>query len=242
MAILAFGVGVGLSRAVVDAPRRWLRRFSLVSAALLLTMGGAALAIIGRDVLTRRSVLAKLPPAAAGAPNVLLIVIDAGRADALSSYGYQRAKTPSLDTLAGEGTLFELALSTAPWTLPSHVTMFSGRDVMPDSGRTVHFRRPMQTTVPVLAESFRDAGYETAGVVANFDDTGRDTKLDRGFTTYRDYRRTLEEVMRSSTLGQTALARGLYQSHTLAEAWAVVAPNDFTVPDSPSIRESAPRS
>src|SRR5205823_2887457 len=46
--------------------------------------------------------------------------------DQLGAYGASRPTTPVLDRLAAEGTLFETAITAAPWTLPSHLTMLSG--------------------------------------------------------------------------------------------------------------------
>ncbi|MEO6447094.1 MAG: sulfatase-like hydrolase/transferase, partial [Gemmatimonadaceae bacterium] len=233
VALLSLGIGVAVARLVVDAPEAWIRRLAQASVAALLVLGGLAGWIIGSDEVARWRARSTLPPAAADAPNVMLIVIDAGRADVLSSYGYSRQTTPNIDALAQQGARFRLAISTAPWTLPSHITMFSGRYMIPDSSHSLHFRRPMETGFPVLAESFRDAGYETAGFVANTFYTGRDSGIDRGFVTYRDYPRTLEQVVRSSTIGQTELARALYHSRTWPEAWAALKRSDFTVPPQP---------
>ena len=52
--------------------------------------------------------------------------MDTVRADHMSLYGYPRPTTPELERWAGEGITFEMARSAAPWTLPSHVTMFTG--------------------------------------------------------------------------------------------------------------------
>jgi hypothetical protein len=59
-------------------------------------------------------------------PNLLILVSDALRADALSCYG-GRAETPNLCRLAERGVLFEHAFANAPWTLPSSISMFTGR-------------------------------------------------------------------------------------------------------------------
>ena len=59
-------------------------------------------------------------------PNVLWIVADTLRADHMSVYGYDRPTTPELEKWAKQGITFEMARSAAPWTLPSHVTMFTG--------------------------------------------------------------------------------------------------------------------
>jgi arylsulfatase A-like enzyme len=62
---------------------------------------------------------------AAERPNLVLLVSDTLRADALSCYGGP-ARTPNLCGLAERGTLFERAYSAAPWTLPSAVSLFTG--------------------------------------------------------------------------------------------------------------------
>jgi len=63
--------------------------------------------------------------AAVEKPNILLIVSDALRADVLGCYGGE-AKTPYLDQLAADGVLFENAYSTAPATMASAVSMWTG--------------------------------------------------------------------------------------------------------------------
>jgi len=52
-------------------------------------------------------------------PNFILVVIDALRADNLACYGYDRATSPVIDTIAEDGILFETAITAAPWTKAS---------------------------------------------------------------------------------------------------------------------------
>ncbi len=47
--------------------------------------------------------------AALGTPNVLFVILDAGRADHFGAYGYARPTTPHIDRLAREGVVFERA-------------------------------------------------------------------------------------------------------------------------------------
>ena len=61
---------------------------------------------------------------------VLILMLDTMRADHVSAYGYPRRTTPALDELARDGLLFSRAFSTSSWTLPAHVSLFSGRDVL----------------------------------------------------------------------------------------------------------------
>jgi arylsulfatase A-like enzyme len=60
-----------------------------------------------------------------GPPNILLISIDALRADHLSSYGYDRATSPALDRLAADGVRFSRAFVNTHGTPPSHTTLLS---------------------------------------------------------------------------------------------------------------------
>jgi len=59
-------------------------------------------------------------------PNLVLIVLDTARADHFSCHGYGRPTTPHVDALAARGVRFSEARSVAPWTLPAHMSMFSG--------------------------------------------------------------------------------------------------------------------
>jgi len=59
-------------------------------------------------------------------PNILLISLDTVRADHLGCYGYARDTSPQIDRLASEGVLFEHAVASAPWTIPSHASLLTG--------------------------------------------------------------------------------------------------------------------
>ncbi len=59
-------------------------------------------------------------------PNILFVVLDTTRADRLSAYGAAQPTTPFMDGLAAESVLYRHAHSVAPWTLPSHLSMFTG--------------------------------------------------------------------------------------------------------------------
>jgi len=58
--------------------------------------------------------------------HVLLITLDTTRADRLGCYGYVKAATPNLDSLAGQGTKFLNAHTHVPLTLPSHCSIMTG--------------------------------------------------------------------------------------------------------------------
>jgi arylsulfatase A-like enzyme/Tfp pilus assembly protein PilF len=117
-------------------------------------------------------------------PHVLLITLDTTRADRLGCYGYGPAFTPALDSLAAQGVLFEKACTPAPLTLPSHASMMTGL-YPPEHGLITNGRGRLASSVPVLAETFHDAGYDTAAFVGSFVLSSK-FGLQRGFTTYDD--------------------------------------------------------
>lgn len=98
-----------------------------------------------------------------GRPNVILISLDTTRADHLGVYGYERETAPNLSRLAGEGVVFEQAYTQAPWTVASHMSVFTS--LYPPVHKVAHLT-PQSATVKLLPEILRDAGYATAGFVA----------------------------------------------------------------------------
>lgn len=99
------------------------------------------------------------PPVTNPRPDVVLISLDTVRADRLSVYGYQRETTPALQRLASDAAVFENAIAPAPWTLPSHVSLFTGQ--LPDRhGVTRTDRRPADDA-PLIATELRASGYRT---------------------------------------------------------------------------------
>ncbi len=170
----------------------------LVVAVLALAIG-----VYGWQALAERRALAKLPPASPGAPNVLLIVMDAVGAKHLSGYGYSRPTSPQLDKFVKTGVSFERAISTAPWTLPSHASMFTGH--YPDE-LNIGYQKTLDSTYPTLAEALSMRGYLTAGFTGNFIYTTRESGLSRGFAHYEDFPITPQLLILNSGMVKQELA------------------------------------
>ena len=115
-------------------------------------------------------------------PNVLLLSVDTLRADALHSYGYTHAITPTLDKLAQDGVLFEDVLATIGKTGPSFASVFTS--LSPPSHGARRNGIAMRDDVPTLAESFLTHGYTTAAFISNWTLKSRLARVDRGFETY----------------------------------------------------------
>jgi arylsulfatase A-like enzyme len=163
---------------------------------------------------SERRALAAFPPAPEGAPNVLLLVLDTVRASALGLYGGDPATSPALSRWAREGVKFEWAMSVAPWTLPSHASMFTGRYA---GELSTSWRAPLDQRDSTLAELFETRGYATGGFVGNMHYTSWESGLARGFATFDDYRRSPRQLLRSASYTQTQLYQKLAESRSVSE-------------------------
>jgi arylsulfatase A-like enzyme len=61
-------------------------------------------------------------------PNVVVITLDTVRRDHMGCYGYGRPTTPRMDDLAGKGILYARAYCSSSWTIPTHASLFTGRN------------------------------------------------------------------------------------------------------------------
>lgn len=114
-------------------------------------------------------------------PNIVLVSIDTLRQDHVSAYGYSRPTTPTIDRLAAEGALFENAYSTSSWTLPAHMSAFTG--LLPSSHQVEDDNDRLGESTLTLTQFLRRRGYATAGVASHVYLAGG-YGFDRGFDTY----------------------------------------------------------
>lgn len=168
----------------------------LTLAAALLAAG--VLVLRGRSGPTRPANLPRIPHRLSHSrlerpPNIVLISIDTLRADHVSSYGYERPTTPVLDSLAAHGTLYEQAFTPAPWTLPAHMSAFTGLPPSAHHVETEHDSLPPD--VLMVTEALRFAGYRTAAFVSHVF-VGRTYGFAEGFDTFveEDEERRAEQV------------------------------------------------
>ncbi len=102
----------------------------------------------------------------------MIVVLDAGRPDYLGCYGHRwnqngisRSITPNIDRIASEGTLFEKATTVAPWTVPSHASMFTG--LYPNQHQANWNTLKIKTGIPTIFDIFKERGYHSVACVAN---------------------------------------------------------------------------
>lgn len=114
--------------------------------------------------------------------NVLLVTLDTVRADRLGCYGYEQADTPTFDSLAERGVLFDDAVTSVPLTLPSHATILTGLSPRAHGVRE-NGRYRLSEGHATLAGELRAHGYDTAAFVGCFVLDAR-FGLDLGFDHY----------------------------------------------------------
>jgi arylsulfatase A-like enzyme len=131
-------------------------------------------------------------------PNILIYVVDTLRADALGTYGRSDANTPSFDTLAREGIVFEHAYANASWTRASMASLLTG--LQPWHHGTEDRDDRIPEDVPGLATWLRGQGYRTALVSSN-PNVGTVFGFERGFDEVIElYARTQPGTVRGKEL------------------------------------------
>ncbi|MBK8250079.1 MAG: sulfatase-like hydrolase/transferase [Gemmatimonadetes bacterium] len=225
--VLAAGVATQLARSAGRRAATWdrgLRRTATAGIGVVAAIG--LLQPVARSWRERRDIAALGAAPEGGAPNVLLIILDTVRAASLSLYGFPWPTTPTLERLAESGTTFDWAIAPAPWTLPTHASIFSG--VYPGE-LTADWTVPMDKHTPVLAEAFRERGYHTAAVVANLDYTAWDSGLQRGFAHFVDYPVAWRQLLFSSSYAQTATGRRLLGARSMADVRLALSDLDLSI-------------
>ncbi len=158
-------------------------RFSLLLAAVGLLAGACSLS----DDPTR--------------PDILLITVDTLRADALGAYGADEARTPRIDQLAADGTVYERAVTPMPMTRPAHFSLFTA--CFPEAPTTEINALSLPEDAETLPERLQEAGYRTGAFVgvhllspATGAGQGFDTFGDVGFDTkYRAAGLVVDEAL-----------------------------------------------
>lgn len=121
------------------------------------------------------------PPAPVG---VVLVVVDALRADHLGHYGYRRATSPGLDDFAGHATRFTDCQASASWTNPSVASLFTGLDTPRHATNAFGAALPEQSVT--LAELARSAGWATAAISFN-PGIRSELDFDQGFDEFDEF-------------------------------------------------------
>lgn len=95
--------------------------------------------------------------------NIVFIVMDTARADAFQ--GNKKSATPNIDEIRSKGVSYSQAFSVAPWTLPSHASLFTG--LVPSKHGAHAGHKELTQEYRLLPEILREAGYQTVAVSNN---------------------------------------------------------------------------
>jgi arylsulfatase A-like enzyme len=169
----------------VTTPHRWERReidlapFAGQSVSLALSVSAekpGTLAFWGAPVVRQRVA----PDAAAGGPpqGVILVQLDTLRKDHLDVYGYERPTAPVLRGLAGEGALFQNAISQTSWTKAETPSILTS--LYPTTHGVYRIPDRLPASATTIGEAYRQAGYATLSYSSAVF-TGQFTNLHQGF-------------------------------------------------------------
>ncbi|MCD6460619.1 sulfatase [bacterium] len=168
-------------------------------------------------------------------PNIILIGIDTLRADHLGCYGYLRRTSPTIDSIAKNGVLFEQVICQSSWTLPSFTSIFTG--LYPFNHNVERQSDIINEKIPTLQKTLSSLGYFTAAYT-NGGDISKRLGWDRGFDvfiqnnhhgedtnsfSFKDYKKQLFDFLSQKKLPPFFLFIHTYDCH----AYYDCAPNIY---------------
>ena len=201
IAVLATGLAVRLAEeaaARASSMDRRIRRAAPVLAGLV------ALLFLGQWGAGALRERANPRHADDDAPNVLILLLDTVRAHNLGLYGYQRETAPALARLGATGVVFDRAVATSSWSLPSHASLFTGR-LHPEL--TANLTEILSERDPTLAEALGVRGYRTGAFFANLLFGREHFGLTRGFVHHETKSLDLTLLIEDSWILRTLRAR-----------------------------------
>lgn len=153
-------------------------------------------------------------------PNIILVILDTTRADALTCYGNVRKITPAIDRIAEEGVLFDQAISSSSWTLPAIASILTGVNpsIHGAFGKNLILIR-CREDVPHGTTHLRNAGFRTKAFV-NAPFLHPDLGLNVGFEDYDFYVSTNQEVRRADKTIDLALA--YFKNHSQEKNFTLI--------------------
>jgi len=202
--ILAVGLATAFMRWFDRNPESRLRLFRRCLPWTIAVAVFSCAGIQGYFWLRERLGTHNLPAASASAPDVLIVVIDALRADHLSTYGYTRTTSPNLDRIAGEGILFEHAYSAASYTLPSHASLVTGLYPHEHGVEWLSSKELTRRNIPTIGSALQRHGYRTAAFSGNTFWFSREHGFGQGFLHFEDYFQSVADMVLRTAYGRIA--------------------------------------
>ncbi len=159
-------------------------------------------------------------------PNLILISVDCLRPDHMGLYGHSNETTPYIDAFSRQAVVFDNAVSTSSWTLPTHMSMMTGlTPSFHGAGRS----EKLAGSQSYLPELLSKAGYETLGVVTGAY-LSQSFGFERGFHIYRTmaHPRAGKAVDEALQLLRRSSGRGFFLFlHLFDPHWKYLPPEEF---------------
>ena len=141
----------------------------------------AGIAILACSLLTA-STSGPQPGGDRSYPDILLISVDALRADHLSIHGYGRETSPTIDRLMAAGAIFDQARTVEPLTAPALISMVTS--LPPHSHGATRNGLKMRGGLPSLPKTLAAVGYETIAILGNWTLKDKLTRMGEHFQHY----------------------------------------------------------
>ncbi len=125
--------------------------------------------------------------------HVFLLVFDTLRADRMSVYGHDQKTTPFLNSSRSSYVVFKNPRSTAPWTIPSHASIFTGK--LPSEHGAQWGNAMLDESHETLAETLLNQGFTTHALVANKFIQTKKVGLLQGFQNVYSPKKKKEEMI-----------------------------------------------
>jgi arylsulfatase A-like enzyme len=142
---------------------------------------GAEIAWANPSILTRR---VRVAAGDAQIRNVIVLLVDTQRADALTTYRQSRVQSPQIERFARESVVFERCQTPANWTKPACASVLTG--LHPLSHRALTESAALSSSSRLCSETFQAAGFQTAALIAN-GYLAAEFGFNQGWNLYRNY-------------------------------------------------------
>ena len=120
-------------------------------------------------------------PRVTALPNVVLITVDALRADHLSCYGYKRKTSPNIDNLASQSVIFTNCYATSSNTIYASLGLFTGKYLATDKLEPSLWDNILDAKFKTLAEHLKGFGYSTMALIAGNKNYAKGKGFEQGF-------------------------------------------------------------
>lgn len=132
-------------------------------------------------------------------PNIFFIILDTFRADRLLLTSNRTILTPFMKNIIENSLYFKNCIANSPWTVPSHISMFSG--LYPTQNKLISKNHNyFSDKLPILAEILSDYGYKTICFTENAY-ISKNYGLIRGFDYYfQNYSNYLDKKLNCSII------------------------------------------